>query len=68
MDYLSKFNFDISYVKGELNKVADCSSQYYESDMSQDIHHVYDYVYADAWIDPEGDNLPLNALRNLFSK
>ena len=32
MDYMSKFDFDITYVKGELNKVADCLSRYYESD------------------------------------
>jgi len=24
MDYLSRFNFDITYIKGELNKIADC--------------------------------------------
>ena len=24
MDYLSRFNFDITYTKGELNKIADC--------------------------------------------
>jgi len=26
MDYLSRFNFDITYIKGELNKIADCLS------------------------------------------
>ena len=38
MDYMSKFTFDITYIKGELNKVADCLSQYYESDTIQDVH------------------------------
>ena len=54
----TKFNFDITYVKGELNKVADCLSYYYESDMSKDVYHVYDYVCMDICIDPEGDDLP----------
>ena len=58
MDYLSKFNSDITYVKGELNKVADCLLCYYESDTSKDVHHVYNYVHADIQIDSEGDDLP----------
>ena len=58
IDYLSKFNFDITYVKGELNKVADCLSCYYKSDTLKDIHYVYDYVCVDAQMDPKGDNLP----------
>ena len=48
MDYLSKFNFDLTYVKGESNKVADCLSHYYESDTFKDIYYVYDYMCADA--------------------
>ena len=55
MDYLSKFNFDIIYVKGELNEVVDCLSCYFEGDMSKAIHHIYDYMHMDTWIDPEGD-------------
>ena len=58
MDYLFKFNFNITYVKEELNKVADYLLCYYKSDTSKDIYHVYDYVCADIWIDPEGDDLP----------
>jgi len=38
MDYMLRFTFDITYIKGELNKVADCLSRYYESDTIQDIH------------------------------
>jgi hypothetical protein len=34
IDYLSRFDFDITYVKGEYNKVANCLSQYFESDTS----------------------------------
>jgi hypothetical protein len=58
MDYMSRFNFDIMYVKGELNKVADCLSRYYESDTSADVYDPHEYVRADARIDPEGDDLP----------
>jgi hypothetical protein len=58
MDYMSRFNFDIMYVKGELNEVADCLSRYYESDTSADVYDPHEYVRADARIDPEGDDLP----------
>ena len=37
-DYLSWFDFNITYIKGELNKVTDCLSQYYESNTMADIH------------------------------
>ena len=65
IDYLSKLNFDITYVKGELNKVVDYLSCYYESDMSKDMHYMYDYVYADIQIDPEGDDLPSQRVAEL---
>ena len=58
MDYLSKFDFDITYIKGEYNKVADCLSRYYESDTRTDVHDVHHYVRADARIDPTGEDLP----------
>ena len=58
MDYLSKFNFDITY-ESELNKVVDCLSHYYESDTSRDVYHMYNYVHADIWTDPEGMIYPL---------
>jgi len=44
MDYMSRFTFDITYIKGELNKVADCLSRYYESDTIQDVHMYDEYV------------------------
>jgi ABC-type antimicrobial peptide transport system permease subunit len=37
-DYLSQFDFNITYIKGKLNKVANCLSQYYESDTLVDTH------------------------------
>ena len=44
MEYMSRFDFDIIYVKGELNKVADCLSRYYEDDGADNIYDVYEYV------------------------
>jgi len=58
MDYMSRFDFDITYVKGEYNKVADCLSRYFESDTSADEHDFHDFVQADRRIDPEGEDLP----------
>jgi len=56
---MSRFDFDITYVKGKLNKVADCLSQYFESDTSDDVYDIHEYVRADAHIDPSGEDLPL---------
>ncbi len=56
--YLARFWFDITYVKGEKNKVADCVSRYYESDMLGELHHLADYVNVDRRIDPESEDLP----------
>ncbi|KAG6882137.1 hypothetical protein C0992_012643, partial [Termitomyces sp. T32_za158] len=55
-----RYQFDITYVKGELNKVADCLSQYFESDTRDDVHEAHDFVQADKRIDPEGKDLPLH--------
>jgi len=44
MDYMSRFTFDITYIKGKLNKVADCLSRYYENDTIQDVHMYDEYV------------------------
>ena len=58
MEYMSRFDFDITYVKGEYNKVADCLSRYYESDTNLDVHSPTDFVQADRRIDPDGEDLP----------
>ncbi|KAG6883505.1 hypothetical protein C0995_012191, partial [Termitomyces sp. Mi166 len=65
---MSRYDFDITYVKGELNKVADCLSQYFESDTPDDVHNVYDYVQADKRIDPEGEDLPLHRFHKIVEK
>ncbi|KAG6881435.1 hypothetical protein C0995_001886, partial [Termitomyces sp. Mi166 len=68
IDYMSKYDFDITYVKGELNKVADCLSRYFESDTTDDVHKVYNYVQADKRIDPEGEDLPLHRFHKIAEK
>ncbi|KAG6858085.1 hypothetical protein C0995_002813, partial [Termitomyces sp. Mi166 len=68
INYMSRYQFDITYVKGELNKVADCLSQYFKSDTIDDVHNVYDYVQVDKWIDPEGEDLPLHRFHEITKK
>jgi hypothetical protein len=68
MDYMSRFNFDIMYVKGELNKVADCLSQYYENDNESDIYEPHEYVRADVCIDPTGEDLPVPRYHKIAEK
>lgn len=58
MEYLSRFNYDIHYVKGALNKVADALSRYYESDTWYDVHPITSYVDADVCLDPDHEDLP----------
>jgi hypothetical protein len=65
MEYLSRFDFDIRYIKGKLNKVADCLSRYYESDTWYDVYDVSEYVDADVWLDPTLDDVPWNRLREI---
>jgi hypothetical protein len=65
LEYMSRFDFDITYVKGEYNKVADCLSQYFESDTSADEHDFHNYVQADRRIDPNGEDLPIQRLQEI---
>src|SRR5229473_153967 len=60
MKYLSCFDYNIQYVKGSSNKVADSLSRYYQSDTIDDVHPAYDFVNADERLDPEGEDLPWN--------
>ncbi|KIK15843.1 hypothetical protein PISMIDRAFT_16230 [Pisolithus microcarpus 441] len=66
MDYLSCFNTEIIYVKGSENKVADCLSQYYETDGGDEAQkETVEWATADIRLDPEGDDLPIDRLREL---
>lgn len=53
MEYLSQFDFDICYVKGISNKIADALSRYYESDTKFDAIPPHEFVSADIRLDPE---------------
>ena len=57
-EYLSRFDFEVVYVKGQYNIVADCLSRYYSSDRPDEIHADYVYVSADLRLDPDGEDLP----------
>ena len=57
-EYLSRFNFEVVYVKGQYNIVADCLSRYYSSDLPGEKHADHRYVSADLRLDPEGEDLP----------
>jgi len=68
MDYMSKFEFDITYIKGELNKVADYLSRYFENDTSNDVHELHEYVQADRRINPDGKDLPRERYQEVVEK
>ncbi|KAG6862753.1 hypothetical protein C0993_001649, partial [Termitomyces sp. T159_Od127] len=65
---MSRYQFDITYVKGELNKVADCLLQYFESDTRDDVHDAHDFVQADKRIDPDGEDLPLHRFQEIAER
>src|ERR1700722_3114112 len=58
MEYFSRFDYDIQYIKGTSNRVADSLSRYYQLDTVEDNHPSYDYVTVDTQLDPEGEDLP----------
>jgi len=58
MEYLSRFDFDIRYVKGNSNTVADSLSRFHQLDNAAEKVPIYDFVNADARLDPEGEDLP----------
>lgn len=68
MEYLSRFQFDITYIKGERNKIADCLSQYYESDDEDEINDPSEYVNADRRMDPTGEDLPMTRTHEIQQK
>ena len=58
MEYLSRFNFDIRYSKGKINKVVDTLPHYYQFDSWDDAPLVKHYVFADVRLDLEHEDLP----------
>jgi hypothetical protein len=46
-EYLAWFDFDITYVKGEYNKITDCLSRYYESDSPDKTTEPYNFITVD---------------------
>jgi hypothetical protein len=62
MEYLSRFDFDIWYIKGKLNKVADALSRYYQFNSWEDALLVQHYVFADVRLDPNHKDLPWDRL------
>ena len=63
-----KFDFDITYVKGEYNKVANCLSHYYESDTPADKHKYHDYIHADRKLDLDRDDPPQNRVTEIMER
>ena len=65
MEYLARFDFNIRYINGMLNKAADALSWYYKHDYWVEVPEIQDYVNADTQLDPEHDNLPWDHLREV---
>ena len=59
-EYLSHFNFTIQHVDGTTNRVADCLSHYYEMNGPGDKHPDHEFVSTDAWLNPDGELLPVS--------
>jgi hypothetical protein len=58
MEFLSWFDFDVMFVQGISNKVADMLSHYFETDNWTDAHPAQDYIDADVRLDPQHEDLP----------
>ena len=58
MEFLVRFNYNITYIKGETNLVADTLSRYHENDNWDEATDESQYINADSRLDPEGEDLP----------
>jgi len=58
MEFLTHFDYNITYVKGEMNLVADALSRYHENDHWDEATDKSQYVNADLHLDPKGEDLP----------
>ena len=59
VDYMSRFDATIVYIKGTENQVVDCLSRYYEDGGGETApEESVEWANADAQLDPEGDDLP----------
>ena len=66
-EFLSHFNYTMMHIDGVDNKVADCLSRYYETDMSEDNHSESTYVNMDIRLDPDGELLPTDRYMELHA-
>jgi hypothetical protein len=58
-EYISRFNYEVMYVPGEQNKVADALSCIYQNFSDTKDLLVDDLVTIDVKLDPENESLPL---------
>jgi hypothetical protein len=57
--YLSRFSYEVIYVKGKFNKVADLFLRWYQFYGPKDHVNPFEFVSADRRLDPEGIDLPI---------
>jgi hypothetical protein len=58
LEYLSRFNFEIEYIPGDTNVVADVLSCRYKNDEPGDIKAPHEFVNTNTRLDPEGEDAP----------
>ena len=57
-EYLDRFQWEITYIEGLRNKVADTLSRSYQNDTWYDTHVPSEYVTADICLDKDLDDIP----------